>query len=58
ARKYEQTEAAVKLRDLEDRWSEGVRRCVEIQVAGSQLQQEIEALERQLADRQPQNASS
>ncbi|KAJ2656748.1 hypothetical protein IW148_005488 [Coemansia sp. RSA 1199] len=44
ARKYEQTEAGVKLKELEDRWSDGVRRCVEIQVACGRLQQEIDVL--------------
>ncbi|KAJ2358316.1 hypothetical protein IWW50_002108 [Coemansia erecta] len=43
ARKYEQTEAGIKLRDLEERWSEGVRRCIEIQIASSQLQRDIES---------------
>ncbi|PIA15936.1 breast carcinoma amplified sequence 2 [Coemansia reversa NRRL 1564] len=47
-RKYEQTEAGIKLRDLEERWNEGVRQCIEIQVANSQLKYEIEALEKQL----------
>ncbi|KAJ1666434.1 hypothetical protein IW140_006421 [Coemansia sp. RSA 1813] len=45
ARKYEQTEAGVKLRGLEDRWSEGVRQCIEIQMASGQLMSEIEGLE-------------
>ncbi|KAJ2780125.1 hypothetical protein H4R18_003629 [Coemansia javaensis] len=46
ARKREQTEAAARLRDLEARWSEGVRQCVEIQVASDQLRREIEELEK------------
>ncbi|KAJ2742209.1 hypothetical protein GGI20_004652 [Coemansia sp. BCRC 34301] len=45
ARKYEQTEAGVKLRDLESRWSEGVRQCIEIQVANCDLVAEIKRLE-------------
>ncbi|KAJ2714126.1 hypothetical protein H4R19_001889 [Coemansia spiralis] len=53
ARKYEQTEAGLKLRDLESRWSDGVRQCVEVQVAGNQLRLEIEELERRLAAQEP-----
>ncbi|KAJ2773339.1 hypothetical protein IWQ56_001036 [Coemansia nantahalensis] len=53
ARKYEQTEAGVKLHDLESRWSDGVRQCLEVQMASSQLRLEIEELERQLAARGP-----
>ncbi|KAJ2048612.1 hypothetical protein H4S04_003724 [Coemansia sp. S16] len=45
ARKYEQVEAGVKLRDLESRWEEGVRQCIEIQVANCQLLAEISKLE-------------
>ncbi|KAI8319019.1 breast carcinoma amplified sequence 2 [Martensiomyces pterosporus] len=51
ARKYEQTEAGVRLRDLESRWSEGVRKCVEIQAASSGLQAEIDGMETALAGR-------
>ncbi|KAJ1797026.1 hypothetical protein LPJ59_003390 [Coemansia sp. RSA 2399] len=46
ARKYEQTEAGVKLRELEDRWSEGVRQCIEIQMASGQIMSEIGRMER------------
>ncbi|KAJ1718765.1 hypothetical protein LPJ61_006482, partial [Coemansia biformis] len=53
ARKYEQTEAGVRLRDLESRWSEGVRQCIEVQMASSQLQHDIERLEGQLAAQGP-----
>ncbi|KAJ2631695.1 hypothetical protein H4R22_001795 [Coemansia sp. RSA 1290] len=53
ARKYEQTEAGVRLQSLEEQWAEGVRRCVEIQVASGQLQQEIMDLEQQLAAQKP-----
>ncbi|KAJ2847312.1 hypothetical protein IWW36_003917 [Coemansia brasiliensis] len=57
ARKYEQTEAAITLQSLEEQWSEGVRRCIEIQVASSQLQQEIRDLEQQqLAEQKPNNS--
>ncbi|KAJ2496473.1 hypothetical protein IWW47_003791 [Coemansia sp. RSA 2052] len=45
ARKYEQTEAGVKLSDLESRWSEGVRQCIEIQAANCELSAEIKRLE-------------
>ncbi|KAJ2487579.1 hypothetical protein IWW37_005176 [Coemansia sp. RSA 2050] len=45
ARKYEQVEAGVKLRDLESRWEKGVRQCIEIQVANCQLLAEISKLE-------------
>ncbi|KAJ2158238.1 hypothetical protein GGF46_003915 [Coemansia sp. RSA 552] len=51
ARKQEQLEAGAKLVDLESRWSEGVRKCIEIQVASDHLRHEIRSLESQLADR-------
>ncbi|KAJ2079618.1 hypothetical protein H4R24_003659 [Coemansia sp. RSA 988] len=54
-RKYEQTEAGVKLRDLKECWFEGVRKCIEIQVANSQLHHEIASLEDQL--RKPSQVS-
>ncbi|KAJ2807814.1 hypothetical protein H4S07_003521 [Coemansia furcata] len=50
ARKYEQTEAGVKLRDLESRWEEGVRTCIEIQVANCELLAEISKLEQGTVD--------
>ncbi|KAJ2234499.1 hypothetical protein H4R99_003128 [Coemansia sp. RSA 1722] len=43
ARKYEQMEARIKLQDLESRWSDGVRQCIEIQAANAQLRSEIES---------------
>ncbi|KAI9506650.1 hypothetical protein GGI25_006095 [Coemansia spiralis] len=52
ARKYEQTEASIKLRELEDRWSESVRQCIEIQMASGQLKAEIEEIEQSLAEQQ------
>ncbi|KAJ2861162.1 hypothetical protein GGH94_005082 [Coemansia aciculifera] len=51
ARKYEQVEAGVKLRDLESRWEEGVRQCIEIQVANCELLAEISKLEHGIANR-------
>ncbi|KAJ2449777.1 hypothetical protein EV183_004693 [Coemansia sp. RSA 2336] len=53
ARKYEQTEAGVRLQSLEERWFEGVQRCIEIQVASGQLRQEIVRLEQQLEAQKP-----
>ncbi|ORX65605.1 breast carcinoma amplified sequence 2 [Linderina pennispora] len=51
ARKYEQTEAGIKLRDIEERWTEGVKKCIDIQVASSELKGEIAQLEAELARR-------
>ncbi|KAJ2377812.1 hypothetical protein IW150_001162 [Coemansia sp. RSA 2607] len=45
ARKYEQQEAGVKLQDLESRWQESVRNCIEVQAANAQLRAEIQTLE-------------
>ncbi|KAJ1719338.1 hypothetical protein LPJ53_005890 [Coemansia erecta] len=45
ARKYEQQEAGVKLQDLESRWQESVRNCIDIQAANAKLRAEIEGLE-------------
>ncbi|KAJ2519464.1 hypothetical protein H4217_002664 [Coemansia sp. RSA 1939] len=53
ARKYEQTEAGVKLKDFEDRWSEGVRQCIEIQMANGSLESEIKEIEGSLASNPP-----
>ncbi|KAJ1642800.1 hypothetical protein J3B02_001780 [Coemansia erecta] len=54
ARKYEQTEARIKLQDLENRWSDGVRQCVEIQAANAQLHSEIESAGSTQSEQKPQ----
>ncbi|KAJ1939727.1 hypothetical protein FBU59_004026, partial [Linderina macrospora] len=51
ARKYEQTEAGIRLRDVEERWAEGVKKCIDIQVASSELRKEIAVLEAELANK-------
>ncbi|KAJ1813187.1 hypothetical protein LPJ56_003547 [Coemansia sp. RSA 2599] len=54
ARKFEQTEAGIKLQDLESRWSDGVRQCIEIQAANAQLRAEIESASGAQSEREQQ----